>query len=112
MGGIGTTGASDEDVQLIVQTMEAWFHGDKEALAEYYGTEFRANALRPNPSIEEIPKDDLFQGLKNATRDCPKGEYSKGRHSFEILARIDPGKVRNCSPHAERLLAVMDRLCD
>jgi hypothetical protein len=48
--------------------------------------------------------------MKQATKDCQKGEYSKGQHSFQILALIDPAKVRAASPkHAGRLLDVLDR---
>ena len=47
-------------------------------------------------------------GLKAATRRCDKkGNYDKGPHSFEILARIDPVRVRNASPHAERLVKTL-----
>ena len=53
-----------------------------------------------------------FTGLQRATKDCQKGEYDKGQHSFQILARIDPAKVRMASSiHAERFLQVLDRVC-
>jgi len=84
--------------------MEAWFHADRDVLQEYDGASFNENALSRRASIEEIPKSDLFDGLKRATKDCQKGEYSKGQHSFELLARTDPSKVRDASPHAKRLL--------
>lgn len=96
----------------MVQAMEAWFHADKEALAEYYRQGFRAAALGQRRDIENIPKADLYAGLENATKDCQKGAYSKGGHSFEILALIDPAKVTASSPgHAGRLLDALDRLC-
>jgi hypothetical protein len=106
-------GASPDQLHLMVQAMEAWFHADKETVQEYYGRGFRPAALSPRPDIDNIPKADLFAGLKAATRACPtKGEYSKGGHSFEILAMVDPGKVRASSPvHVGRLLNVLDRIC-
>jgi hypothetical protein len=106
-------GASPDQLHLMVQAMEAWFHADKERVQEYYGQGFRLAALSPRPDIDNIPKADLFAGMKLATRACQtKGEYSKGRHSFEILALIDPAKVRASSPvHAGRLLSVLDRKC-
>jgi hypothetical protein len=103
--------ASDGQIHLMVQAMEAWFHADKEALQEYYGQGFRPASLSQHLNIESIAKADLSAGLLRATRKCGKGEYSKGEHSFEILARIDPGKVRSSSTHAERLLSVLDRIC-
>ena len=95
----------------MVQAMEAWFHADKKAVQEYYKQGFRAAALSQRLDIENIPKADLFAGMLRATKDCQKGEYSKGEHSFQILARIDPGKVRASSRFAERLLSVLDRMC-
>jgi hypothetical protein len=107
-------GATPDQLHLMVQAMEAWFHADKEKVEEFYGRGFRPTALSQRPEIDNIPKADLFSGLEAATRACPtKGEYSKGEHSFEILALIDPAKVRNSSPlHAGRLLNVLDRLCE
>ncbi len=95
----------------MVEAMETWFHADKEVLRQYYGQGFRPAALRQRTDIENIPKADLFNGLESATRDCLKGNYSKGQHSFEILALLDPAKVKASSPHAERLLTTLDRIC-
>jgi len=103
-------GASDDQIHFMVQTMEAWFHADKDELQSYYGQGFRPAALSQRLEVESIPKIDLFAGLKAATRSCIKGEYSKGEHSFQILARIDPARVRTSSPHAARLLSVLDRI--
>lgn len=36
--------------------------------------------------------------------------YSKGGHSFAILARIDPNKVRKAAPYVERLLTYLDQV--
>lgn len=97
----------DENAFYRVQAMEAWFHADKQTLGEYFGGSFRATALSARPNIEEIPKADLFDGLKRATKDCQKGEYSKGHHSFDILGRIDPSRVASASRHADRLLKAL-----
>ncbi len=107
------SGATDDHLHLMVQTMEAWFHADVRELETFYGQHFRPKALKnPNPAgIETIPKADLFAGLKAATASCQKGEYSKGDHSFRILARIDPSIVRTASPSCDRFLAALDRLC-
>ena len=104
-------GASEDQIHLMVQAMDAWFHTDKDTLREYYGQGFRVAGLSQRPDVEGIPKADLFAGLQRATKDCQKGEYSKGEHSFQILARIDPARVRSSSPFAERLLNVLDRTC-
>jgi hypothetical protein len=104
-------GASEDQIHLMVQAMEAWFHADKGRVQEYFGQGFRLAALKSRPDIDNIPKADLYDGMQMATRDCRKGEYSKGQHSFEILALVDPAKVGAASPHAERLLKVLGRVC-
>lgn len=88
--------------------MEAWFLADKESLVAYYGDDFNQNALPARQDIENIAKNDILNGLKNATRSrVPKGEYGKGQHSFDILAQIDPAKVIAASPHAKRLVETL-----
>jgi hypothetical protein len=105
-------GASDDQIHFMVQAMEAWFHADKDELQRYYGDGFRGATLSQRLDIDNIPKAGLFAGLSAATKACQKGEYSKGEHSFQILARIDPARVRTSSPaHAGRFLSVMDRIC-
>ena len=97
--------ATDDNAHLMTQCMEAWFLADKNALAEFFGNEFRPGSLPANLNIQDIPKTDVLDGLKAATRQCvKKGEYGKGRHSFKILAKIGPTGVTNASPHAKRLV--------
>ena len=104
--------ALDEQLHFMVQAMEAWFHADKNTLERYYGDNFHPGALSQRQDVDNIPKRDLFTGLQAATRDCQKGEYSKGDHSFEILARIDPARVRNASPnYGARFLDKLSRAC-
>ena len=99
------SGATDDQVHLMVQCMEAWFLADRDCLATYYGNGFNQNALPARQDIENIEKNDILNGLKNATRSrVPKGEYRKGQHAFDILARIDPVKVAAASPYAKRLV--------
>ena len=101
-------GATNDHVHLMVQCMEAWFFADKDCLAAFFGPGFNRSALPRNPDIEQIAKTDVLDGLKSATRQCrSKGEYGKGRHSFEILAEVDPAKVVAASKHARRLIETL-----
>ena len=103
--------ASDDQAHLMVQCMEAWFIADRLCLAQYFEQGFVPNALPPRNDVENIPKNDLMNGLKNATRHTrTKGEYKKGKHSFAILERIDPDLVRQASPCANRLLVLLENL--
>lgn len=96
--------ATEDNSHLMVQCMESWFLADAETLASYFGQGFQVTALPRNPNIEEIAKLVVLHALDAATRQTKtKGAYSKGSHSFDILAKIDANKVRRASPYAERL---------
>lgn len=103
-------GATDDQCHLMVQIMESWFLADRDALREFYSQGYRENALPQNPQIERVAKDDVLDGLDRAARSTSKRGYDKGSHSFEILARLDPEKVQNSSPHAKRFVEVLFRL--
>lgn len=104
------TGATNEQCHLMVQVMESWFLADREALARFYGANFRSGAIPQWSSIERVPKPDVEARLKDATRRTTKGDYHKGRHSFEILGKLDPNKVAEASPHAKRFIDSLKKL--
>ena len=97
-------GATEENAHLMVQCMESWFLADMDTLAGFFGSGFNRGALPRRPDVENVSKRDLERGLTRATRPSSKGEYHKGRHSFEILATVAPGRVVAASPHAKRLI--------
>lgn len=91
------------DFFWMVHMMEAWFHADKAALKKYYGKGFNEGALKANPNVEQILKNDLTNGLKEATRATGKGKYHKTNHAPDLLERIDPALVRKAARNCERL---------
>ena len=101
-------GAEDKQAQLMVQVMEPWFLADRPTVARHFGQGFREGALPNQTKIEEIPKQQVFDSLKSATRESRAGVYDKGKHSFDVLGKLEPSLVRSVSPHAERLLLVLD----
>lgn len=105
-------GVDDDHAHLMVQCMEAWLVTDPETLAGHFGQGFNAGALPRHANIEEVAKPDLFVALAAAVRNVgKKGGYHKVRDGFALLARIDPERVRQRSPHhAERLFATLVRL--
>ena len=105
-----TRAIPDEQVHLMVQCMEAWFLADIQAVVLYYERQFKESALSGNPNIEAIPKQDVMNKLHNATRATSKGPYHKTRHGFDILERIDPGRVRQRSVHADALFTFLATL--
>lgn len=105
------SGASDDNAHLMVQCMEAWLLTDADVLSEHFGSGFRKSALPTNQNIEQVAKDDLLAQLAAATRPAKAGRYHKGRHSFALLALIDPARVEEASPHAHRFLRAMRANC-
>ncbi len=98
--------ARDEDCHLMVPCMENWFLADAEALAAYFGRDFNPKALPAHAwNVEDIAKADVYRALAQATQACrTKGTYGKGRHSFDLLERIDPAKVTAASKRADCLV--------
>jgi hypothetical protein len=99
----GIDARSRDHVFWMVQCMEAWFLADAEALRQYYGKDFRENAVRLNPEVEEIPKKDVFEALRTATKDTSKGRYHKTKHAPFLLKLIDPALVKQASAHCRRM---------
>lgn len=87
----------------MVEAMESWFHADKGALEAFYRTGFRKDALKGNLNVEQISKKDLLDGLKAATSNTSKGAYHKTKHAPQLLARIDPDRVRKAAPNCDKV---------
>lgn len=104
---LDSLGLTDSHCHLMAQVMEAWLIADKEALADFYQRNFNENALPQNPQVEDIPKNDLFEGLRRATEKTQKDCYHKTRHAPEILKRLDVTKVRQAAPHCDRLFKTL-----
>lgn len=104
--------ATNDHVFLMIVCMEAWFLADRNKLSEYFGNGFRINALPQRPVVEEVSKQELYDGLRNATRDCnARGGYKKGSHSFQILELLNAPAIINASPEAERFFEALRRVC-
>ncbi len=97
------SGATDDQCHLMVQIMESWFLADIKTLESYFGTGFRSQLLPGNPNVEDVPKQDVLDGLERATGGTAS-RYNKGTHSFTILGMLDPEKVKKLSPHANRFI--------
>jgi hypothetical protein len=97
----------------MVEMMESWFYADKDALEDFYADGFRRSALKQNPNVEQISKNDLKGGLSTATRSTAKGDYfdNKVLHGSQLLASIDPELVRKAAPNCAKLFeAILAKL--
>lgn len=100
--------ATAEHLHLMVECMEAWFLADKTCLSAYFGQGFKAEKLPQGANIEKITKATIYDGLKRATENCKtKAVYGKGAHSFDLLGRIEPNKVKEASDYAKRLIETL-----
>lgn len=99
----------DDQCYLMVQLMESWLITDAEALREFYGQGFNANALPNNPNVEQVAKTQVMAALENATRRTRAGSYHKTRHGPRILALVEVAKVRQASYHCGRLFDTLTR---
>lgn len=98
--------SSETDCHLMVQVMESWFLTDPQTLAAFFGQGFNQKALpAAGNAAESIAKSQVIAGLEQASQGSKaKGRYGKGKHSFELLARIAPDKVIAASPWARRFM--------
>ncbi|RNM05926.1 DUF4276 family protein [Dickeya undicola] len=97
------TGSDDQQCHLMTQCMESWLIADSITLASFFGQGFRTTLL-PQGNVERIAKQQVYDMLENATRNTTKGRYGKGAHSFTLLALVDPAKVQQASPWAQRFI--------
>jgi len=95
----------ESQCHFMVQAMESWFMADKEKLAACFDAKFSEKALPQHKEIEKIPKTEVLEKLKKATKDTRngKGEYGKGTDSGKILGEIRPDKVIDAAPHCKKL---------
>jgi hypothetical protein len=106
------TGVNDDNCHLMVQTMEAWFIADIDALKTYYRQGFKVSGIPKTPHVETIAKDDLERIIKIATANTSKKEYHKINHASELLGKIDANKVRQASPYCDRIFKTIQAIID
>ena len=65
--------------------------------------------LKRNTNVEEIPKKDLEDGLREATKKTQKGDYfdNKTSHGPKLLAEISAEKVQAAAPNCRKLFAAV-----
>jgi len=100
-----------EQCHLMVQTMEAWFIADIDALKTFYGQGFREDRINQVmtrcSSVEEVSKDTLRVLLETATRGTEKKKYHKTNHAPKLLELLDVATVRQASPYCDRLFTTL-----
>jgi hypothetical protein len=108
------SGVHEDQVHLMVRTVESWLVADPDTLARYYGQGFRRHALPAAVDLETVRKVDVAQALEHATRDTQKGRYHKIRHGSDLLSKVSSDlsqrRCLHCRRLFERLGAVLQAL--
>jgi len=87
-------GAIDDQLQLMSVCMESWLVADVGAMKEVFGPKLDDTKLPVVDRIEKTEKDALFKALEAVTKPTKTGAYGKGSHSFRVLEKVDPAKLR------------------
>lgn len=98
--------APDDSAHLMVQCMEAWFVADRASTERFFGSGWKAAKFRKWPDIESLKKDQLFDALRDASRDCRR-PYAKGELSFKLLGEMDATVIMAASPHARAFIETL-----
>ena len=87
--------------------METWLLADHSALKQVFGPKLDASKLpSEGTALEQMDKAKVYAALDAAIKPTPAGAYSKGSHSFKVLAEVTPNKLRTL-PWAKRFLDAM-----
>jgi hypothetical protein len=81
--------ATDEQVLFMSTCMETWVIADRESLRKHYGSKLQNSAMPPLANLETRDRHYIQDALTHATRNCSNA-YTKGKRSFEILAKLTP----------------------
>lgn len=98
-------GAQDDDLHFMAVCMESWLIADTDSLSLFFGDGFQCNALPTREDLENVPKHDVLRALQRATRATRKGEYRKGKLSFQALATVDASLVAKRMGYCRRFVA-------
>ena len=100
----------DDQINFMVQAMEAWFIADPRALIEHFGHGFNANVL-PNPqNVESVSPSEAITSIRSG---LPRGRrrrrtYSKSSDGARLLELIDETIVGQRCRHFRRLMDFLD----
>lgn len=84
---------TDEQVMLMVTSMETWCAADRPTLKRFFGQHLQESALPDLHDLESKTKEDVQSALSHATRNSPK-PYQKGKRSFELIEQLNPDDLQ------------------
>jgi hypothetical protein len=100
-------GVTDEQVLFMTTCMETWIVADRNVLKEHYGHDLQETALPALTNLEQRPRAEVQAALSHATRNCSNA-YSKGKRSFEVLAKLEPAVLDQYLPSFVRVRRILN----
>ena len=101
----------DNQINLMVQSMEAWFIADRQAFTHHFGQDFNLNALPSPQDAESVAPDDLTNAIRGALRYVSRRKrgYDKVTDGVKLLQLIDHAAVSKHCRHFKRLMDYLTR---
>ncbi len=100
--------AQENQVALMVTSIETWIIADHAALKAYFGPKLKEKHLLPLQNLESRKRKDVLDALEKATEDCGRDrQYRKGAKSFQVLATVNPHTLQQNLPHFKRFIDVL-----
>lgn len=99
--------ATDDQIHLMIQTMETWVVADTRALALYYGEGFDESELPETGDLESVSKASIDRALRAATGNSARKRYHKIWHARDLLRNMDPDTVQSRCPACRRLFETL-----
>ena len=105
----GSVDCDDDQVNLMVQAMEAWFIADPQALINHFGQDFGIKALPSPQNAESVSPSDLTTAIREGLRNSGRRRYDKVTDGMKLLQLVDHVELRRYCRHFQRLMDYLSR---
>ena len=99
----GGVACDDDQINFMVQAMEAWFIADSRALVEHFGRDFNINVLPSPQNAESLAPGNLTTAIREGLRHGGRRRYDKVTDGVKLLQLIDEVRVSQHCRHFNRL---------
>ena len=105
----GSVDCDDDQVNLMVQAMEAWFIADPQALINHFGQDFSVKALPSPQNAESVSPSELTIAIRKALRNSSRRHYDKVTDGTKLLQGVNHVQVGQYCRHFQRLMDYLSR---
>ena len=104
----GSVACDDDQINFMVQAMEAWFIADSRALIKHF-RDFNINVLPSPQNAESVAPGDLTTAIRKGLRHGGRRRYDKVTDGVKLLQLIDEVRVSQYCRHFNRLMDYLVR---